>query len=830
MTKNIGLFRSLNLIAITMFLLATVSPRRAAANVGDLLKTVNVPAGAKCSSGIGTSVAIIPGSLIDRDDIPVLLVTSCAVSGSVGSLYFLDFRTDPATLVKTINTTPTPGEGWGSLSLRGDKGDLIGCGNDSNGTHGIYAIDISPHTATPDGTATLLFNGASGFDICDGLAWNTADDTIYQSPDVSSTIFHFSATGASLGSFAAPSGCPNSGLAIGGASLFAACDGTLTVYQLDKSTGSVFTSFASAGTRTEDLECDPLSFAAMHKDAMWSKDAYTDQLFAFEIPDGTCGFAGGPPVAPARCPDGSTTDTDGDGLLDCWERDGIDFDGDGTIDLKLYDVNGDGVIQADEKADPMHKDIYIEIDWMDQHQPDAAAVQQMINSFANAPVSNPDGTTGIRLHIQTDERAVAHNTNLAFQPCTAAAVGGTPDFDIVKNSHFGTMAERAAANSTKLLNAKRFAVRYTLFVHNLLGLGGTSGCSELPGNDFVVSLGSWAIVGGHNVGNTDQQAGTLMHELGHTLGLRHGGVDHNNCKPNYLSVMSYVRQINNNPIMGRPLDYSPSLLPPLNETNLGEAAGVGGPAGQVTAYGPGAPLVAPADGAIDWNRDGDKVDVGVAADINNIPGSGCNGSGNMLVGQNDWLSLLYDFKNTTDFADGIHLTTMATAEITYENALALSPDTDGDGVPNLIDNCVFVPNPDQVDSNQDGLGDACVRSNWIFQGTAQGGTIRFTINGVELVIETKPGETSADVAAKIAAAINGNQNLASAGISSVSKGNNAFTTSMISNAVITDPGIQHSSGPAVATIPTASGLGLLVLAFLLAAAGFIFMRRRRIST
>ena len=31
-----------------------------------------------------------------------------------------------------------------------------------------------------------------------------------------------------------------------------------------------------------------------------------------------------------------------------------------------------------------------------------------------------------------------------------------------------------------------------------------------------------------------------MHELGHTLGLQHGGADDVNLKPNYLSVMSYA--------------------------------------------------------------------------------------------------------------------------------------------------------------------------------------------------------------------------------------------------------------------------------------------------
>jgi hypothetical protein len=40
----------------------------------------------------------------------------------------------------------------------------------------------------------------------------------------------------------------------------------------------------------------------------------------------------------------------------------------------------------------------------------------------------------------------------------------------------------------------------------------------------------------------------------------------------------------------------------------------------------------------------------------------------------------------------------------------LPPDMDADGVPDAQDNCVNVPNPDQADSNHDGIGDACTRS------------------------------------------------------------------------------------------------------------------------
>ena len=107
-----------------------------------------------------------------------------------------------------------------------------------------------------------------------------------------------------------------------------------------------------------------------------------------------------------------------------------------------------------------------------------------------------------------------------------------------------------------------------------------SGLSRgIPGMDFIVSLDNWksggANVIGHFNGNYNHQAGTLMHEFGHNLGLGHGGVDGINCKPNYLSIMNYLRQM---PVILPPafykLDYSRMELNPLNESNLNEMKGV----------------------------------------------------------------------------------------------------------------------------------------------------------------------------------------------------------------------------------------------------------------
>ena len=45
--------------------------------------------------------------------------------------------------------------------------------------------------------------------------------------------------------------------------------------------------------------------------------------------------------------------------------------------------------------------------------------------------------------------------------------------------------------------------------------------------------------------------------------------------------------------------------------------------------------------------------------------------------------------------------------VDIEEAVKTSPDTDGDGVVNVLDNCVLIPNADQADRDEDGVGDAC---------------------------------------------------------------------------------------------------------------------------
>jgi hypothetical protein len=43
-------------------------------------------------------------------------------------------------------------------------------------------------------------------------------------------------------------------------------------------------------------------------------------------------------------------------------------------------------------------------------------------------------------------------------------------------------------------------------------------------------------------------------------------------------------------------------------------------------------------------------------------------------------------------------------------------DIDGDGIPNFLENCIFISNPDQTDTDGDGVGDACENELIYYEG------------------------------------------------------------------------------------------------------------------
>jgi len=499
---------------------------------------------------------------------------------------------------------------------------------------------------------------------------------------------------------------------------------------------------------------------------------------------------------------GTHIDSDEDGLPDHWETSGIDFNQDGTIDLALNTIMpGDASNLA---ANPNRKDIYVEMDYMQEttganphtHQPgrrpDNSAnltvdpILQVRTAFSSNPVRNVNGSMGATLHTFMGE-AVPEVFALQFLYQTRPN-GAMDDFDDLKfgsngatpglpcgngtnHGYFGTMTERGNAGTClNVLGAKRLVFRYSIFVHRVSLPGNptnfVSGLAEIGGNDFIVSLAvrepvnppinptgndyedaAHALVAPYNSTNpapsplftfdrifADYQAGTFMHELGHTLGILHGGKDPINHKPNYLSIMNHSRQwegigtsaINlpgvspNRPALSnRRLDYStgPALLT-LNEASLLEIAGINGPSGERTIHSQNNcnKLISATDGPIDWNFNATNAETGaINADVNlqrNANGvCPTPAPTQTLEGSDDWNNLRYNHFESINFSDGNQRTALLDGEdLDLIEALNLglgNIDIDNDSVTNFEDNCLIAPNTNQSDSNSNGIGDAC---------------------------------------------------------------------------------------------------------------------------
>ncbi|KAF6242580.1 hypothetical protein C6988_07860 [Nitrosopumilus sp. b1] len=335
------------------------------------------------------------------------------------------------------------------------------------------------------------------------------------------------------------------------------------------------------------------------------------------------------------------TDTDGDQLCNAWER---------NIGLRIYHNGktyfyGCGNYGPDPDCpDYRNKwDVYVELDWMPGHAPDAQALADVKDFFANAPTAKP-----IIIHFQVDEPIGKHYSEVV----TAIAGNDTTDYTLLKKHYFGTQQDRDQepdpSKENKYLTNKRQAFHYGLFASFQHPYVNSSGQAEIGGNDFVVTLGSFE----KGVGSTDQQAATIIHELGHNLGLQHGGYDNINCKPNYYSVMNHLYQFPT--LVNRNIDYSDGNYINITEGNANDTAGIGpGGVGKEIAWSGGTAAIPEfSPQGVDWN--GDTVENTSADDLNNISSiPTCNGQGlTTLVAYDDWSLINFDMRSTSAFDDG----------------------------------------------------------------------------------------------------------------------------------------------------------------------------------
>lgn len=323
-------------------------------------------------------------------------------------------------------------------------------------------------------------------------------------------------------------------------------------------------------------------------------------------------------------------DTDGDGLPDVWEKEGLDYDGDGKIDVDLPAMG----------ADPNVPDIFVEVDWM--VRPQKKILWWEIKKYRNLAPSED----AMKLVYDSFKQ---HEINLHIDV-------GPDSIDFVTGKKWGKLSGgneipyekkfniKSSWNST--VNANFSKARHNVFKHCLFvdQYDGTrSGiANNIPGQFFIVANQDWVFNGGNiSVG------GTFMHELGHTLGLRHGGCDHEHYKPNYLSVMNYAFQTTG--LVGSGMvGYSDYKLPDINEAHINEKLGID-PSGLTVGTGLGTTLfywasnqrnVIPiSKAAIDFNNNG-NLETDISLDLN-PNGNVYDKPIAVLKGHEDWSGIVY---------------------------------------------------------------------------------------------------------------------------------------------------------------------------------------------
>jgi hypothetical protein len=211
------------------------------------------------------------------------------------------------------------------------------------------------------------------------------------------------------------------------------------------------------------------------------------------------------------------------------------------------DSDGDGMPDSMEltPSTRFRPDVFLQIDRMEDaakpvrhpYVPEIGVALR--EAFAAAPIINPIGPSGINVVID-DSQIIPRNVAVRYDgpedpaigegQCTAANI---PDADVSLLT-----LKRACFNNSVRGKYWHYCVwsAYTYVLDESGSKSYKGGLAELLGDDCVIGADLFT-----DAWMADVRTGAeiLMHELGHNLGLRHGGHDDAPFNPTYNSVMSY---------------------------------------------------------------------------------------------------------------------------------------------------------------------------------------------------------------------------------------------------------------------------------------------------
>ncbi|MCG7296406.1 hypothetical protein MHJ86_05975 [Corynebacterium afermentans] len=244
-------------------------------------------------------------------------------------------------------------------------------------------------------------------------------------------------------------------------------------------------------------------------------------------------------LAPVRTNTATLVDSDGDGLPDIWEEQGVVL------------ADGTEIPLPDWGADPKRPDLFLQLNWMASEYDTLGCTTSAARECAEANRTSYAPSTqslddlvdlfddhGINLHID----AGGHYTNIANYTDTHG--GESLDY---RDVYFDPSRHEAFQ---LIDNINDLGERANIFRSGVLGDrmragSNATGLSLVGDNAFYI-----ANPGGR--ANEEQVRNTILHEFGHTLGLRHWGAakyvedfaEGSPMQDGYHSVMNYNHQFN----------------------------------------------------------------------------------------------------------------------------------------------------------------------------------------------------------------------------------------------------------------------------------------------
>ena len=291
------------------------------------------------------------------------------------------------------------------------------------------------------------------------------------------------------------------------------------------------------------------------------------------------GDSEGQSVGGAKRPDWQAgQDSDGDNIPDWTERNGVNI-----LAKNKAGKPADVMLNLPRMgADPNVRDVFVEVDSMQGREFFVGSLKNVQKRFLDSPGG------GINLHVDAGSNSAWMNprTGESWEGFRSEGTANLP----FKNTLVSTAEFSALKTQFFREDVRGPYFRYAIAANKIAGelaLGGAAGVvlwGLSPRWDFILSsplCGKETAVCGTPAW---EQISTFTHELGHSLGLGHGGGTHVNYKPNYFSVMNYsfvFTGLGSRSDLLKPgkaeFDYSrfgPSEVTRVNENQINEQAGV----------------------------------------------------------------------------------------------------------------------------------------------------------------------------------------------------------------------------------------------------------------